>query len=110
MTKKKVTTPVEEIKPTEPPVAETVVTEVEVNTPTEVEVNHDVIEKSEPETKTETKPDVVEESKSKIKAGVITVTEEEAQSDEFRKYGIRSKGIWRIREKKDGFRVEHLST
>ena len=106
MAKKKVTTPVEEIKPTEPPVAETVVTEDEENTPTEVEVTNDVVEKSEPETN----PEEVKESKSKIKAGVITVTEEEAQSDEFRKYGIRSKGIWRIREKKDGFRVEHLST
>ena len=102
MAKKKVTTPVEEITPTETPVVETVVTEDEVNTTTEVEVNHDVIEKSEPEE--------VKESNSKIKAGVITVTEEEAQSDEFRKYGIRSKGIWRIHEKKDGFRVEHLST
>ena len=106
MAKKKVTTPVEEITTTETPVVETVVTEDEVNTTTEVEVNHDVIEESEPETK----PEEVTESKSKIKAGVITVTEEEAQSDEFRKYGIRSKGIWRIHEKKDGFRVEHLST
>lgn len=102
MTKKKVTTPVEEISTTETPVVETVVTEVEVN--------HDVIEKSEPETKPETKSEVVKESNSKIKAGVITVTLEEAQSDEFRKYGIRSKGIWKITAKKDGFRVEHLST
>ncbi len=105
MAKKKVTTPVEEITPTETPVVETVVTE-EVNTTTKVEVPADVVEKSEPENK----PEVVKDSKSKIKAGVITVTEEETQSDEFRKYGIRSKGIWRIHEKKDGFRVEHLST
>ena len=105
MTKKKVTTPVEETTPTETPVVETVVTE-EVNTTTKVEVTTDVVEKPEPENK----PEVVKDSNSKIKAGVITVTKKEAQSDEFRKYGIRSKGIWRIREKKDGFRVEHLST
>ena len=78
-------------------------------TPVETE-NAQPVNETPVETPVETENVESKKPQSKIQAGVIFVTAEEAQSDEFRKYGIRSKGIWRIHKKKDGFRVEHLST